>query len=618
MTNEDYVRFEDGLPVAKMRAGVATVEQAAYALLALLAAGLRFYQLGLRPLSESEASQALAAFRFTQGSSVVAPAGMIPALFSGNVVGFTLLGASDITARWLPVVAGLLLVLLPYGLRHRLGRGGALVASLLLAISPSAVYFSRTLDGAILVATCGLALVVGLIRYVDHRRPAPLYMAAGALGVGLCAGPGTWSLLLILAAFGLVLFLVARLGGRQAGWSSLLVAWQAARDEKGWGTKAGLVLAATFGLVATALVLYPAGMGHAADLLGAWLQSFLPELEGQPPVYPLLLLLRYEALIVVLGLVEAGRAILRRPADPQWLPFPGSTFPHSLFFVFWALAAGLIVLVSGHRPPGNVLLVVLPLALLAGQGVERAWRWVTARARWQEAALVAGIGLVLLAFFYLQVTAYSQASPTSTVMIGDIALYTTSTYLLLAGVALVLLLALGAVVWIWRGSSLVVAGGWLTAGIVLALLGFRATWSLNVTHSSDARELMILHSTAPEVRTLVEETKALSLTKAGAFYTLPLTVDASTGPVVVWYLRNFGHQTVVEGLAAPPQTLAAVTLALENPPLGETFRGQGFPLRSRWLPWGQWGQSLIRWLLFTEGPLPLVDREVVLWVASEP
>jgi len=614
MTNEDYVRFEDGLPVAKMRAGVATVEQAAYALVALLAAGLRFYQLGLRPLSESEAAQALAAFRFTQGSSAVAPAGTIPALFSGNMIGFSLLGASDITARWLPALAGLILVLLPYGLRHRLGRGGALAASLLLAISPSAVYFSRTLDGAILVAACGLAMVVGLIRYVDSRRPTPLYVAAAALGAGLCAGPGTWSLLLILVAFGLVLFL----GGRQTDRSSLLVAWQAARDEKGLLTQAGLVLAATFGLVATALVLQPAGVGHAADLLGVWLQSFLSESEGQPPVYPLLLLLRYEALIVVLGLVEAGRAILRRPADPQWLPFPGSTFPHSLFFVFWALAAGLIVLVSGHRPPGNILLVVVPLALLAGQGLERAWRWLTARVRWQEAALVAGIGLVLLVFFYLQVTAYSQASPASTVMVGDIALYTTSTYLLLAGVALVLLAALGAVVWIWRGSGLVVAGGWLTAVVVLALLGFRATWSLNVTHTSDARELMILHSTAPEVRTLVEETKALSLAKEGGFFSLPLTVDAATGPVVAWYLRDFVNQTVVEGLAAPPQTMAAVTLALENPPLGETFRGQGFPLRSRWLPWGQWGQSLIRWLLFTEGPLPLVDREVVLWVVSEP
>ena len=48
----------------------------------LLAAVLRFFQLGLRPLSEAEAVQALAAFRFTEGAASAAPAGTIPALFT--------------------------------------------------------------------------------------------------------------------------------------------------------------------------------------------------------------------------------------------------------------------------------------------------------------------------------------------------------------------------------------------------------------------------------------------------------------------------------------------------------------------------------------------------------
>ena len=154
-----------------------TVERAAWIVVGLLAAGLRFFQLGLRPLSEGEAVQALAAYRFTQGAAQMAPAGTIPALFTGNVVGFYPDGRQRHgRPRWLPALAGLILVLLPYGLRHRLGRGGALAASLLLAISPSAVYFSRTLDSAIVVAACGLALVVGLINYLDTRRPAFLYL----------------------------------------------------------------------------------------------------------------------------------------------------------------------------------------------------------------------------------------------------------------------------------------------------------------------------------------------------------------------------------------------------------------------------------------------------------
>jgi hypothetical protein len=73
---------------------------------------------------------------------------------------------------------------------------------------------------------------------------------------------------------------------------------------------------------------------------------------------------------------------------------------------------------------------------------------------------------------------------------------------------------------------------------------------------------------------------------------------------------------VVESLSTPPDTVAAVTLARQELPIGEAYRGQGFPLRAHWLPWGLWGQRLVRWLLFTDANLPTVDQEVVLWVAS--
>ena len=151
-----------------------TVERVGYIVVGLLAAALRFAQLGLRPLNEAEAVQALAALRFTDGALQAAPPGTIPGLFTGNVVAFTLMGSGDAIARWLPALAGVILVLLPYGLRHRLGRGGALAASFLLAVSPSAVYFSRNIDSAIVVGACGLAMAVGLINFIDTRRPGGL------------------------------------------------------------------------------------------------------------------------------------------------------------------------------------------------------------------------------------------------------------------------------------------------------------------------------------------------------------------------------------------------------------------------------------------------------------
>ena len=160
------------------------------------------------------------------------------------------------------------------------------------------------------------------------------------------------------------------------------------------------------------------------------------------------------------------------------------------------------------------------------------------------------------------------------------------------------------------------ASGWLTILVALGLIGFKAMWGLNFAHESAPRELMILRATAPEVRDLAAQLEALSTDRAGDAHTLSITTDAATGPVVAWYLRGVQEQRVVDSLAAPPATEAAVTLAMQDPPIGESFRGQGFPLRTSWSPWGLWGQDLLRWLLFNDGSLPTIDQEVVLWVAT--
>ena len=595
-----------------------TVERTGYIIAGLLAAALRFAQLGLRPLSGAEAVQALAALRFAGGAIEAAPPGTVPGLLTANVLAFTLVGSGDAVARWLPALAGVILALLPYGLRHRLGRGGALAASFLLAVSPTAVYSSRTLDGAILLAACGLAIVVGLINVADTRRPGALYLAAAALGLGLTVGSGIYTMLLILLAFVLLLYLQFRLRGQSPAWSSLQVAWSALRGEKGLPAKAGGVLAATLGLSAMTFVLHPAGVGHAADLLGDWVQSFLPEPGGQPLVYPLLLLLRYELLVLVLGLVEIGRWLAGRRTEQHEAVEAASLFPHTAFLAFWALAATVVILVSGHRPAGNILLVAVPLALLAGQGLERAWRWIRSSHLWFEAAVVALIALGLSVFLYLQVVAYVQSSSDATVSFAGLTLHAHSTYLILAGVGLLLLAVLGAAAWIWRGRSLLLSGGWLAALVLLGVWGFHAMWGPSFARAADARELMILQTTAPGVRLFAGRVDVLSLDSSGDATALPITVDAATGPVVEWYLRHLQHQQVVKDLATPPDTIAAVSLAAQDLPIGETFRGQGFALREHWLPWGLRGKDLVRWLLFTEAGPPVVDQQVVLWVKSEP
>ncbi len=601
-----------------------TLELVAWSVTGLLAAALRLGGLGVRPLGEGEAEQALAALRFAQGTIQAAPAGTLPALFSGNVALFTLLGANDWTARLWPALAGLALALLPYGLRHRLGRGGALAASLLLAISPTAVWTARGLDGAALAAACGLALVVGLVLVLDGERRTGLYLAAVGLGLGLASGPSFYTLLLILVLFGLVLYLGQRFLHRDWGWQALVPAYRAVLDDDaGLLLRVAIVFAAVLGLSVTTFALQPAGIGHASDLLGAWVRGLLPGTAEQPVVYPLMVLLRYEALILlpvlIMGLVAVARRLAHRAgrvAAAEDAPEEHADPSLPAFLSFWAAAALVLALIGGHRTAGDLLMALVPLALLAGQGIQQSWRWMQGRVYWGEAWILAGLTLGLAVFFYLQL-AFAARSSGATVSVAGTTLYATTTYLFLAVVALVLMVAVGAVAWLWRGKELLIAGAWLAGFSILGLIAVKGMWGPSFSRATDPRELLVVpeRATSPQVRLLASELEELSLSAKGDRYTLPLTVDTGTGPVVAWYLRHW-PVTSVETLSSPPDTPAAVTLAEDEPAIGEAFSGQGFALKSHWLPWGLRGQDMLRWLLFAEAAQPVVDQEVVLWVAD--
>lgn len=129
----------------------------------LLAAALRFHDLGSRPLHADEATGARMTARMMETDDYR----FDPKHYHGPTLG--LLGGAaaklaghtgwrDLQVTPLRAVtstAGLLLVMLPLLARRRFGDGPALVAALFLATSPLLVYFSRMYIHEMLLALCG-------------------------------------------------------------------------------------------------------------------------------------------------------------------------------------------------------------------------------------------------------------------------------------------------------------------------------------------------------------------------------------------------------------------------------------------------------------------------------
>jgi hypothetical protein len=158
-------------------------EQWAWVAVLVVAALLRFWDLGAKPLHHDESMHAFYSLLFAQDPSSYTYDPLLHGPFQFHAEGlmFALIIAAqnffhvssvgnnpwinDATARIVPALFGLGIVALPIGLRRELGRLGALMAGLLLAVSPAFVYFSRFLREDIYFNFFMFAMVVCAVRF---------------------------------------------------------------------------------------------------------------------------------------------------------------------------------------------------------------------------------------------------------------------------------------------------------------------------------------------------------------------------------------------------------------------------------------------------------------------
>lgn len=116
-----------------------------------------------------------------------------------------LLGDTDFIARLAYVLFGTVLVLLPFFLRNHLGRAGAFITGLLLAISPSLLYFSRFGRNDIIMAVLTVSLFVLLWRYCHNPRNRYLYISSALLAIAFASKETAYIVAAIFGALALLL-----------------------------------------------------------------------------------------------------------------------------------------------------------------------------------------------------------------------------------------------------------------------------------------------------------------------------------------------------------------------------------------------------------------------------
>ena len=182
-------------------------EVAAYLVLVLVAAVMRFWDLGSRAQHHDESLHAVYSYYLYAGRGYTHdPLMHGPFQFHAVALIYLLFGDSDFTSRILPALLGTAAVGMPYFFRGYLGRTGALCAAVFTAFSPTLFYYSRFIRNDIYIALWNLLLVLGILRYMSTGNRLYALLAAGALSLGFATKEVTY---LTVASFGSYLFLTS-------------------------------------------------------------------------------------------------------------------------------------------------------------------------------------------------------------------------------------------------------------------------------------------------------------------------------------------------------------------------------------------------------------------------
>lgn len=162
-----------------------------------VAAFLRFYQLGLKPLHHDEGVNGwFLTTLFREGVYRYDPANYHgPTLYYIALAFARIFGLETVPVRASMAVFGVLIVILALLLRRYIGRTGALFAALFLAVSPGMVFISRYFIHEIFFVFLGLGLVILVVYFVEKRTAGPIAL--------------TWAAILLLSVFSPTAFLIA-------------------------------------------------------------------------------------------------------------------------------------------------------------------------------------------------------------------------------------------------------------------------------------------------------------------------------------------------------------------------------------------------------------------------
>ena len=611
-------------------------EVIAVLVLVVLSVLLRVAQLGEVPIDQTEARDALAAWRSiapeAPGTAIIADS---PTLFWAQRISFTFLGGTELAARILTALAGVALGLSPLLFRDLLGRPRAYVFALLLSLAPTMIAASRfgsPVVWALLFAVIGLW---ALWRYWnDERQTAYGIGAVIAFGaVVLLAEPGG-PLLMLMLAFAALLALafttlaapteedlpgddyLTMIGDRLRGFPLLT------------GSGAAALVAAA---VSTGFMLSPSGLSMIGETLSGFISGFgEANNPGDPVFLPLIASLYYDTFLWVLAAVATYFLIQRDENDLI-----------ERFLMGWVAAAVVASLLFRGGQAAHSLWLLVPLAGLVSyliadvlsEGVIPLF-WVTDDEDFSSALWGRWLLVVIMFGFALMVTIHFQIVARGFLLTPDGSLAEFIGRLDQAP----LRNTLNSIIWLVISLLFIAVGYFLAAsiwgnwmagrGVLLGIVAFvlisgaGTGWRVSVSNATNPVEVWHTDATDADAEVLRLTLQDFAFRETSGFPALPMAILAEDDGVVAWLVRDFVNARFIDDINEGFQEQMVLLPQAPQPgtelDLGASYVGQNFVITRTWSAEFLEGFDFMAWWAVQRTRFqPVPAQKILLWVRQD-
>jgi hypothetical protein len=568
-----------------------TAENLLYWLAFLLALGMRFFMLGATPLADAEASWALQALGLAHGET--AALGAQPAYILLTSQLFSILGDTNFLARFLPAMAGSLIIWLPYYFRDWMGdsswlRRAGLIMAFGLAIDPGLVSLSRQAGSLMPAMTFTL---LGLASLYNRRM-----VWAGILtGLALLSG---------MAFLQGVLILGISLGFYRLAWRKSFQAQRGELDREppaeSISSRSIMVmlaaLAATVLAVGTLFLRFPGGFGALAETIPAFVNAWIKP-SGIPVLRPPASLLVYQPMLLIFSLFGGLHIWFGTPDDQRIRQLVSG-------LSIWTVVALLIPLLYAGRQVGDMAWALIPLWALTALEISRLL--ITELEDSLTRLVAAGLGVLL---FVLAVVSWINL-----LAIGRYQVNVVVYWAIIIGAFLLGFIAFLLVAAAWSTSAATI-GAVGALCLIFGLWLFSNSWGMAIVRKNGAQELWSIPATTGQADLLNDTLSDLSSWDTGLKDQLEI-VTLVDSPALKWDLRHFPNVRFGSTLSADETPAVVITAKdADFPSLAEKYRGQDFiwKLTPGWQ--GVLPPNLINWLAFRQAPLN--QELIILWARSD-